>query len=118
GEKKCKVRLYKLAQYFPELKDFQTKEDLIHGIINKHNGVTTVNTEQRKNGTDGKVIDFNQGFEQYSARIDSERAERAAQKDVGQPAEPAQPDNERTQPDQPVNTPAVPERKGYTGMSW
>ena len=118
GEKKCKVRLYKLAQYFPELKDFQTKEDLIHGIINKHNGVTTVNTEQRKNGTDGKVIDFNQGFEQYSARIDSERAERAAQKDVGQPAEHPQPDNERTQPDQPVNTPAVPERKGYTGMSW
>ncbi len=117
GEKKCKTRLYKLAQYFPELKDFQTKEDLLYGITNKHIGTTAVSSEQRKNGTDRKIIDFNKGFEQYSARINSERTEHTVTENVGQPAEHAQRDTERTAHEQTVSKPAAPERKGYSGMS-
>ena len=118
GEKKCKTRLYKLAQYFPELKDFQTKEDLLYGITNKHIDIAAVSSEQRENGTDRKLIDFNKGFEQYSARIDSERSEHTVTEDVGQPANHAQRGAKRTEHNQPVSKSAASERKGYTGMSW
>lgn len=118
GEKKCKTRLYKLAQYFPQLKDFQTKEDLLYGITNKHIDIAAVSSEQRENGTDRKLIDFNKGFEQYSARIDSERSEHTVTEDVGQPADLAKRNTVGTEQEQPVSKPAAPERKRYTGMSW
>ena len=81
GEKKCKIRLYKLAQFFPELKDFKTKEDLLNGIITKANNksdnrrsVITANySDKSEPGTDREFIDFNSGYEAYSARIDKER---------------------------------------------
>ena len=117
GEKKCKTRLYKLAQYFPQLKDFQTKEDLLYGITNKHIDIAAVSSEQRENGTDRKLIDFNKGFEQYSARIDSERSEHTVTEDVGQSADHARRDTERTEHEQQVSSSAIPKRESNTGIS-
>lgn len=117
GEKKGKVRLYRLAQFFPELKDFQTKEDLLNGITNKYNGITAIDREQRENGTDRKVVDFNKGFEQYSARINSERSEHTVAEDVGQSADHARRDTERTEHEQPVSSTTTPKRERNTGFS-
>ena len=87
GESKCKVRIHKLAQYFPELKDFKTKEDLLNGIQRNNtnriesdnNGpsVTGINSNQSEAGRTPELIDFNQGYEDYSSRIDKERDVRA-----------------------------------------
>lgn len=89
GESKCKVRIHKLAQYFPELKDFKTKEDLLNGIQRNNtnriesdnNGpsVTGINSDKSEIGTTSELIDFNKGFEDYSARVDKERDVRAAE---------------------------------------
>jgi len=89
GESKCKVRIHKLAQYFPELKDFKTKEDLLNGIQrnntnriesdNNRSTVTGINPDKSETGTTSELIDFNKGFEDYSARIDKERDVRAAE---------------------------------------
>lgn len=89
GESKCKVRIHKLAQYFPELKDFKTKEDLLNGIQRNNtnriesdnNGpsVTGINSNQSEAGRTPELIDFNKGFEDYSARVDKERDVRAAE---------------------------------------
>lgn len=81
GEKKCKTRLYKLAQFFPELKDFKTKEDLLNGIIRNTNNksdnrrpvVAADHSDKSESGTDTELIDFNSGYEEYSARVDKER---------------------------------------------
>ena len=81
GEKKCKTRLYKLAQFFPELKDFKTKEDLLNGIIRNTNNesdnrrpvVAANHSDKSESGTDTELIDFNSGYEEYSARVDKER---------------------------------------------
>lgn len=93
GEIKCKVRLNKLAQYFPELKAFKTKEDLLNGIKQNNTirvrsddigpSVTGTDTNESPNGTNTKLIDFNKGFEEYSAGIDKDRAIRAAKKNAG-----------------------------------
>ena len=89
GETKCKVRINKLAQYFPELKDFKTKEDLLNGIernneyrIESDNNrltVTGINSDKSKTGRTPELIDFNKGYEDYSARVDKERDVRAAE---------------------------------------
>lgn len=87
GESKCKVRISKLAQYFPELKDFKTKEDLLNGIqrnntnrIESNNvrpSVAGINSNKSKTGRTPELIDFNKGYEDYSTRIDKERNVRA-----------------------------------------
>ncbi len=92
GAKKCKVRLNKLAQYFPALKEFQTKENLLYGIRrnitlrnesdNNRFVVTTNATNKPKFGTYSAIIDFNTGYENYSARIDSERNVRTVEKNT------------------------------------
>lgn len=89
GESKCKVRISKLAQYFPELKDFKTKEDLLNGIqrnntnrIESNNigpSVAGINSNKSKAGRTPGLIDFNQGYEDYSARVDKERDVRATE---------------------------------------
>ncbi|MEE1059614.1 MAG: relaxase/mobilization nuclease domain-containing protein [Treponema sp.] len=89
GERKCKVRISKLAQYFPELKDFKTKEDLLNGIqrnntnrIESNNigpSVAGINSNKSKAGRTPGLIDFNQGYEDYSARVDKERDVRATE---------------------------------------
>ena len=86
---KCKVRLYKLAQYFPSLKNFKTKEELLNGINrnntariesnNRRYSVTRNNSDKSETGTTSELIDFNKGFEEYSARVDKERDVRAAE---------------------------------------
>lgn len=88
-ESKCKVRLNKLTQYFPELKDFKTKEDLLDGIQrintiriesdNNRPAVTRINSNKPETGTTSELIDFNKGFEDYSARVDKERDVRTAE---------------------------------------
>lgn len=93
GEIKCKVRLNKLAQYFPELKAFKTKENLLNGIKQNNTirvrsdnigpSVTGTDTNESPNGTNTKLIDFNKGFEEYSAGIDKDRSIRAAKKNAG-----------------------------------
>lgn len=89
GESKCKVRISKLEQYFPELKDFKTKEDLLNGIqrnntnrIESNNigpSVAGINSNKSKAGRTPGLIDFNQGYEDYSARVDKERDVRATE---------------------------------------
>lgn len=89
GERKCKVRLKKMAQYFPELKDFKTKEDLLNGIKrnntnriesdNNRFAVTGINSDKSKTGRASELIDFNKGYEEYSARVDKERDVRAVE---------------------------------------
>ena len=89
GEIKCKVRLNKLAQYFPELKDFKNKEDLLSGIkrnntnrIESDNNrliVTGINSDKSETRRTPELIDFNRGYEDYSARIDKERDVRAVE---------------------------------------
>lgn len=89
GESKCKVRISKLAQYFPALKDFKTKEDLLNGIqrnntnrIESNNigpSVAGINSNKSKAGRTPGLIDFNQGYEDYSARVDKERDVRATE---------------------------------------
>ena len=79
GVKKCKVRLKKLSQYFPELKDFKSKEDLLNGIVNRRIVITGIASDERENGTAEKGYDFNAEYERYSAQVDRERAERAAE---------------------------------------
>jgi len=78
GIKKCKTRLVKLSQYFPELKNIKTKEDLIYGI---ETGLYRSEdySNSRTIGRNSELIDFNTKFEQYSAKIDRERVERAAE---------------------------------------
>ncbi len=87
GERKCKVRLNKLAQYFPSLKDFKTKEILLDGIqrnntirIKSDNNRFTIagnNSNKSEIGGNSELIDFNKEFEDYSARINKERYVRA-----------------------------------------
>lgn len=87
GVKKCKVRLKKLAQYFPELKEYKTKEGILngfehtelHGTDNTRSVVAANNTDKPKVRRSTGLIDFTAGYEQYSAGVDTERAERAAQ---------------------------------------
>lgn len=89
GERKCKVRLQKLSQYFPELKDYKTKEDLIIGIqrnITKQiesddtgSSVAGINPNKSEVGRTPELIDFNREYEDYSARIDKECDVRAAE---------------------------------------
>lgn len=89
GEIKCKVRINKLAQYFPELKNFKTKEDLLNGIKRNNEyriesncnrpAVTRINSDKSKTGRTPELIDFNKGYEEYSARVDKERDVRAAE---------------------------------------
>ncbi len=89
GETKCKVRINKLAQYFPELKNFKTKEDLLNGIKrnneyriesdNNRPSVAGNNSDKSKTGRTPELIDFNKGYEEYSSRIDKERDVRAAE---------------------------------------
>ena len=78
GIKKCKTRLLKLSQYFPELKNVKTKEDLLYGI---ETGLYRAkdNSNGRAVGGDSGLIDFNTKFEQYSAKIDRERIERTVE---------------------------------------
>lgn len=118
GEKMCKTRLYKLAQYFPQLQDFKTKEELLYGIYNKRNHLTTVNSNQRKNGSNGSIIDFNARFEQYSAEVNRKRTECAAAEHARQAAENARNNSERTTEKRPDNTRSIAEDTGYSGMSW
>lgn len=82
GNKKCKVRLKKLSQYFPELKNLKSKEDLLNGIINRRIDITRIASDERENGTAGKDYDFNAEYERYSAQVDRERAERAAEENA------------------------------------
>ena len=90
GERKCKVRLNKLVQYFPSLKNFKTKEDLFNEIQRNNtiriesddnrSFVAGIDSNKSKAGTTAELIDFNKGYEEYSARIDKERDVRAAEK--------------------------------------
>ena len=89
GGRKCKVRLNKLAQYFPSLKNFKTKEDLFNEIQRNNTiriesddnrfFVAGIDSNKSKAGTTAELIDFNKGYEEYSARIDKERDVRAAE---------------------------------------
>ncbi|MBR4321804.1 relaxase/mobilization nuclease domain-containing protein [Treponema sp.] len=89
GGRKCKVRLNKLAQYFPSLKNFKTKEDLLSEIQRNNTiriesddnrfFVAGIDSNKSKAGTTAELIDFNKGYEEYSARIDKERDVRAAE---------------------------------------
>lgn len=91
GETKCKVRLNKLAQYFPELKDFKTKEDLEYGIkqntesiepVNIRSGIARNIKNKSVDRGSAKTIDFNSRFEQFSANVDRERAVQSAEEDA------------------------------------
>lgn len=89
GERKCKVRLNKLAQYFPSLKNFKTKEDLLSEIQRNNtiriesddnrSFVAGIDSNKSKAGTAAEHIDFSKGYEEYSARIDRERDVQAAE---------------------------------------
>lgn len=89
GESKCKVRLNKLTQYFPELEDFKSKENLLDGIrrINtiriesnsNRPSVTGINSNKSETRTTSKLIDFNKGFEDYSTRVNKERDVRTSE---------------------------------------
>lgn len=97
GEKKCKVRLYKLAEYFPALKDFNTKEDLENAIrrngvsehksVNSGFAITGNNSNKSKTGGGSKPVDLNSRFEQFSADVDRERAVQSAQENARRTAE-------------------------------
>ena len=125
GEKKCKTRLYKLAQFFPELKDFKTKEDLLNGIIrntnnksdNRRSVVAANHSDKSDSGTDTELIDFNSRFEQYSAKVDRERSEHSAQEHAGQSKELAGNSPERTETKPPVSKPAITKNNRFSGIS-
>lgn len=91
GERKCKVRLSKLAQYFPALNEFTTKENLLDGIQRNrieepaqsdHNGLVAARSDSNKFEIERspELIDFNTGFEKYSARVDAERTKHTVEK--------------------------------------
>lgn len=91
GERKCKVRLSKLAQYFPALNEFTTKENLLDGIQRNrieepaksvHNGLVVARNNSNKSeiGRSPELIDFNAGFEDYSAKVDTERTKHTVEK--------------------------------------
>lgn len=88
GETKCKVRLNKLAQYFPAIKDFKTKEDLEFGIMrNESNSNRFIaagnNTDKSEVRRSSEIIDFNSGYEEYSSKVDRERTVRPVEKSSG-----------------------------------
>ncbi|MCR5613237.1 relaxase/mobilization nuclease domain-containing protein [Treponema sp.] len=93
GEKKFRVRLKKLSQYFSNLSAYTTKEELLNGLTNKcANRVTSsrgvvgaINSNSRQNAADSrdsrvdsKVIDFNTGFEQYLASSHTTNSQHSA----------------------------------------
>lgn len=90
GENKCKIRLSKLANYYSEFENLSTKE-MLENVIKSNNGRT-----EQTIGT-GDVIDFNSGFEEFSHRIDSERAKRATEKTMGPSGKSVERDNSRIQ---------------------
>lgn len=85
GSKKCKVRLNKLAQYFTDLNDFQSKEELLNGIRKNgtsisRNGIDNNRLvdagdykQQSKPGKNSGIIDFSAEYERFSAEIDRRR---------------------------------------------
>lgn len=81
GIKKCKVRLIKLAQYFPDLKGLKNKEDLLYGIETGLYRTKDNSISSKVRGNTG-IIDFNAEYEQYSAKIDRERVERAVKENA------------------------------------
>ena len=103
GEKKCKVRVYKLAQYFPELINLKSKEDLLNELTKKNlkdvRGLTltAVNTNKSAVGADSAEFDFNSEFEKYSANIDSERRKSAASEVTGRKQESDRSEQKRLQ---------------------
>lgn len=84
GESKYKVRLNKLAQYFPELKFFKTKEDLLSGIESNNSGHSIAGIASYESDTGGtpELIDFDARYEDYSATIDRERSVQSNEKDA------------------------------------
>lgn len=96
GERKCKVRLSKLAQYFPALKEFTDKENLLDGIQrnrieepfksdNNRLVVARIDSNKSEIGRSTELIDFNTRFEDYSAGVDTERAKHTVEKAAGFP---------------------------------
>lgn len=87
GVKKCKVRLNKLSQYFPTLKEYKTKEDILNGITRYSNSAITRNNNRYSASTDNQnksnigrtseLIDFNSRFEQYASECDRKRSEQS-----------------------------------------
>ena len=84
GESKYKVRLNKLAQYFPELKFFKTKEDLLSGIEsnNSRHSIAGIASYESDTGGTPELIDFDARYEDYSATIDRERSVQSNEKDA------------------------------------
>lgn len=113
GEKKCKTRLYKLAQFFPELKDFKTKENLLNAIgrnnqsDNRRHSVTTSYRDESTVGANTELIDFNSEFEKYSDRVDKERAERAAEETARRLRESDEREQERIRTEQRTSQSAI-----------
>ena len=84
GESKYKVRLNKLAQYFPELKFFKTKDDLLSGIEsnNSRHSIAGIASYESDTGGTPELIDFDARYEDYSATIDRERSVQSNEKDA------------------------------------
>lgn len=78
GEKKCKIRLSKLADYYPEFEKIATKE-MLENVINTNNKRAEQSRNRNSENSNRGLIDFNSGVEEYSNRIDTERSQRAAE---------------------------------------
>lgn len=84
GEQKCKIRLSKLADYYAEFKNLNTKEDLIHGFDENRR----VSAEARANierirsesglaadNIGSEIEDIGPGIEELKSSTENQRAE-------------------------------------------
>lgn len=84
GEQKCKIRLSKLADYYAEFKNLNTKEDLIHGFnencrisaetradIERIRSSSGIETDNKESG----IKDIGPGIEELKSRTDDQRTE-------------------------------------------
>ena len=84
GEQKCKIRLSKLADYYAEFKNLNTKEDLIHGFDENRrvSAEARANIERIRSGsgiaTDNngsEIEDISPGIEELKSSTENQRTE-------------------------------------------
>lgn len=92
GEKKYKIRLQKLSDYFPNIHDYSTKEELINEF--NENIITSANRtshtrkygDKRKTRAASKRLDFNSEYEQFSAKCNKKCSVQPNENDARQSA--------------------------------
>ena len=84
GEQKCKIRLSKLADYYAEFKNLNTKEDLIHGFDENRrvSAEARANIERIRSGSGiaadnngSEIEDIGPGIEELKSSTENQRTE-------------------------------------------